>query len=302
MKSTRDGFGEAILELAKTNKNIVALTADLTESVRLDEFEKQFPKRFFQCGVAEANMVGLAAGLALEGKIPFASTFGAFLPNRCLDHIRQSVCYNNANVKLVATHCGLITGPDGATHQALEDIAIMRALPNTTVIVPGDFQEAKQAVLASAKINGPVYIRLTRPKTEDFSKGKFQVGKGSILKSGKDLTIIGCSPVLYQALLAAQELQGKIDVEVINLSTIKPIDRNLIIKTAKKTKKIITLEDHQINGGLGSAVAEVLSEHYPVKIKRLGVNNSFGESGTPEELLRKHGLDAQSIIKEIKSF
>ncbi|MCK4589872.1 MAG: transketolase family protein [Nanoarchaeota archaeon] len=300
MKSTRDGFGEAIVELAKKNKNIVALTADLTPSVRLAEFEKKFPKRFFQCGVAEANMVGMATGLALEGKIPFASTFGVFMPNRCLDHIRQSICYNNANVKLVATHCGLITGPDGATHQALEDIAIMRALPNTIVIVPCDFKEAKQAVKAAAQIKGPVYIRLTRPKSEIISKGKFQLGKGIVLKPGQDISIIGCGPILHEALLAADILKKKYSIEVINLHTIKPIDKNLIIKTAKKTKRIITLEDHQINGGLGSAVAEVLSENYPTKITRLGVNNSFGESGKPEELLRKHGLDHQAIIREVK--
>ena len=299
MKSTRDGFGEAVVELASKDKRIVALTADLTPSVRLVEFERKFPNRFFQCGVAEANMIGMAAGLALEGKIAFASTFGVFMPNRCLDHIRQSICYNNANVKMVATHCGLITGPDGATHQALEDIAIMRALPNTIVLVPGDFNEAKKAVRAAAKVKGPVYIRLTRPKTEDFSSGDFKIGKGNVLKKGKDISIIGCGPVLNEALTAADKLKGKVSVEVINMASVKPIDKNLIIKTAKKTGKVITLEDHQINGGLGSAVAEVLGENYPVKMIRLGVRNSFGESGKSEELLKKHGLDVGSLIKRI---
>ncbi|MBW2963489.1 transketolase family protein [Candidatus Woesearchaeota archaeon] len=301
MRATRDGFGEAIVELAEKDKRIVALTADLTPSVKLENFEKKFPNRFFQCGVAEANMIGMAAGLALEGKIPFASTFGVFMPNRCLDHIRQSVCYNNVNVKLVATHCGLITGPDGATHQALEDVAIMRALPNTIVLVPGDFTEAKKAVKAAAKVKGPVYIRLTRPKTEDFSKGDFKIGKGTVLRQGKDVSVIGCGPVLYQAILAAEKLKGKVDVEIVNMASIKPIDTNLIVKTAKKTGKVITIEDHQINGGLGSAVAEVLGENYPVKMIRLGVRNSFGESGSPDELLKKHGLDAESMVKRILS-
>ncbi|MEW5896760.1 MAG: transketolase family protein [Nanoarchaeota archaeon] len=300
MRATREGFGEAIVELAKEDKRIVALTGDLTESVRLEEFEKKFPSRFFQCGVAEANMIGMAAGMALEGKIPFTATFGVFMPNRCLDHIRQSVCYNNANVKMVATHCGLITGEDGATHQALEDIAIMRALPNTTVLVPCDFEEAKRVVKAAAKIEGPIYIRLTRPGTENFSQGNFNVGKGVVLREGKDVSVIGCGPVLYQALLAAEKLKGEIDVEVINLHTIKPIDEELIIKTAKKTDKIVTIEDHQINGGLGSAVAEVLSGKYPVFVKRMGVQNRFGESGKSDELLKAFGLDADSVVEAVR--
>ena len=293
MKSTREGYGEAIVELARKNKNIVALSADLTESVRLTDFQKNFPKRFFQCGVAEANMVGMAAGLALEGKIPFVSSFAVFVPNRCLDHIRQSVCYTGANVKIVSTHAGIITGPDGATHQALEDIAIMRALPGMTVIVPCDYDQTKKAIKAVVKHKGPVYVRLTRPKTEALPKQPFKIGKCNVLRKGKDVTIIACGPVLYEALEAGK----KINATVINCHTIKPLDK-AIIKYAKKSKKVITVEDHQINGGLGGAIAELLGENHPVKLKRIGVQNSFGESGTPEELKKKFGITIKNIIKK----
>ncbi|MBW2973746.1 transketolase family protein [Candidatus Woesearchaeota archaeon] len=293
MKSTREGYGEMIVELARKNKNIVALSADLTESVRLTDFQKKFPKRFFQAGVAEANMIGMAAGLALEGKIPFVSSFAVFVPNRCLDHIRQSVCYTDANVKIVSTHAGIITGPDGATHQALEDIAIMRALPGMTVIVPCDYDQTKKAIKAVVKHKGPVYVRLTRPKTEALTKQPFKIGKCNVLRKGKDVTIIACGPVVYEAL----EAGNKINATVINCHTIKPLDKT-IIKYAKKSKKLITVEDHQINGGLGGAIAELLGENHPVKLKRIGVKNSFGESGTPEELKKKFGLTIKNIIKK----
>ncbi|MBW2986025.1 transketolase family protein [Candidatus Woesearchaeota archaeon] len=295
MKSTRDGYGEVIVELAKKNKNIVALSADLTPSVRLDAFQKKFPKRFFQAGVAEANMVGMAAGLALEGKIPFVSSFAVFVPNRCLDHIRQSVCYTDANVKLVSTHAGMITGPDGATHQALEDIAIMRALPNMKVIVPCDYDQTKKVIKAITKLKGPVYVRLTRPKTPELPKQPFKIGKANVLRKGKNITIIACGPVLHEALEAGK----KVNATVINCHTIDPLDKATILKYTKKSKKIVTVEDHQIKGGLGGAVAELLSEHHPVKIKRIGADG-FGESGSGEQLKKKFGLTISNIIKNCK--
>ena len=298
LKSTREGFGEAILELGKANKNVVVLCADLTESVRASEFAKIYPERFFQCGVAEANMTGMAAGLALEGKIPFVTSFGSFVPNRCLDHIRQSVCYNQANVKFASTHCGMITGEDGATHQPLEDIAIMRALPGMTVLAPADFNEAKKATLAAARVHGPVYIRLTRPGTEAITseRNKFRLGKLSVLKEGKDLAIIGCGPILEQVLLAAKELEKKkIKVKIVNCHTLKPIDAEGLVAVAKETGAVLTVEDHQVYGGLGGAVAEVLGQRIFVPLDILGVKNSFGESGKPLELLKKHGLDSISI-------
>ncbi|MBD3303977.1 transketolase family protein [Candidatus Woesearchaeota archaeon] len=292
MKSTRDGYGEMIVELAKKNKSIVALSADLTPSVRLENFKKKFPERFFQCGVAEANMIGMAAGLALDGKIPFVSSFAVFVPNRCLDHIRQSVCYTDANVKIVSTHAGVITGPDGATHQALEDIAVMRALPNMKVVVPCDFDQAKKAVKAITKTKGPVYVRLTRPKTPGLPKQSFKIGKANVLRKGKDVTIIACGPIVYEALEAGK----KVNATVINCHTLDPIDKATIVKYAKKSKKIVTIEDHQIRGGLGGAIAELLGENHPVKLKRIGADG-FGESGSPEELKKKFGLTVSNITR-----
>ena len=292
MKSTRDGYGEVIVELARKNKKIVALSADLTPSVRLDAFAKKFPKRFFQCGVAEANMIGMAVGMALEGKIPFVSSFAVFVPNRCLDHIRQSICYTGANVKLVSTHAGAVTGPDGATHQALEDIAIMRALPNMVVIVPCDFDQTKKAIKAVVKHKGPVYVRLTRPKTPDLPKQDFKIGKANVLRKGKNVTIIACGPVVYEALEAGK----KKNATVINCHTIKPLDKSTILKYAKKSKKIITVEDHQINGGLGGAIAELLGENHPVKLKRIGADG-FGESGSEKDLMKKFGLTVSNITR-----
>ena len=300
--SLRQAFADALLELGEKNKKIIALTADLGESTKILEFGKKYPERYFDFGVAEADMVGAAAGLALEGFIPFVSTYAIFCPGRCLDQIRQSICYNQANVKLVSTHAGLSVGPDGATHQSLEDIAIMRTLPNMTVLVPCDYNETKKAVLAAAKINGPVYIRLPRTDQMDLIKksDQFAMGQANILRTGKEATIIACGPMVYQSLLAADELlkQG-IKVGVINLSTIKPIDKNAIIKAAKTTCKILTVEDHQIFGGLGSAVAEVLAQNYPVKMKIMGMNDQFGQSGSPEELYKFYKLDKDSIKKEV---
>ncbi|MBR9683834.1 transketolase family protein [Candidatus Woesearchaeota archaeon] len=299
-RSTRDGYGQALLELGR-NKNIVALSADLTESTRAHHFEKKYPSRFFQCGVAEQNMITMATGLALEGKVPFASSFGVFLPMRCLDQIRISVCYNQANVKLVATHCGLATGPDGATHQALEDVAALRAIPNLTIIEPCDYHQAIRATKAAAKLRGPVYLRLHRAKLPSLttSQTKFQINKAQVLQKGTKLTIIGSGPILNEVSKAVEHLNFK--PEIINCHTIKPLDKKTILKSVKKTKKALIIQDHQISGGLGSAVAELLSQTIPTKIKIIGVKDKFAESGSPEELLYKYKLDSHAILAGIRN-
>ncbi|MBN1325411.1 transketolase family protein [Candidatus Falkowbacteria bacterium] len=302
-KACRDGYGGALLELGKKNKNVVVLCADLEESTRTIDFAKKYPKRFVEVGVAEQNMIGIGAGLALEGKITFCSSFAVFSPGRNWEQIRISVCYNNANVKIVSSHAGLNVGEDGATHQALEDLATMRVIPNMTVIAPCDYLEAKKAVMAAAKYKGPVYIRFGREKTPviTLKNTPFKIGKAQILRQGKDVTIIACGLMVYEALKAAEELATKkISAEVINCHTIKPIDKNTIIRSAKKTKRVVTIEEHEVNGGLGSAVAEVLVQNYPVKMEIIGVPDKFGESGTAKQLLDKYGLNANSIIKSVK--
>jgi len=302
LKACRDGFGEALLELGKKNKDVVVVSADLAESTRCLEFGKKYPKRFIEVGVAEQNMAGVAAGLALGGKIPFCCSFAVFLPGRNWEQIRVSVCYNKANVKLIGSHAGLNVGEDGATHQALEDIALMRVLPNMTVIAPCDYEETKKAVLAVAKIKGHVYIRFGREKSAVITSVKtpFQIGKANVMRLGKNVTLIACGAMVSEALKAAEELaKKKISVEVINCHTIKPIDKATIIKSAKKTKKVMTIEEHQVNGGLGSAVAEVLSQNYPVVMKILGMPDKFGESGTAKQLLDKYSLTSKNIIKEV---
>lgn len=302
---TRNGYGDALLELGKINPKIVVLTGDLTESTRVDKFAKAYPDRFFQCGVAEQNMMSVAAGLAVEGFIPFVSSYAVFNPGRNWDQLRTNVCYNNANVKIAGAHTGLSVGPDGATHQALEDIAITRVLPNLVVIAPLDYEETRKATIAAAKYSGPVYFRFSREKTPIVTNKNtpFEIGKANILKNGKDLTLIGYGPILCNGLAASYELEKQgISIEVINCHTIKPLDEKTIVSSAKKTKKIITLEEHQINGGLGSAICELLSEKFPVPILRLGMNNTFGESGSPEELFIKYGLDTKTITDKIKSF
>lgn len=298
-KSTRQGYGQALLELGK-NKNVVALSADLTESTQAHHFAEKYPERFFQCGVAEQNMISMAAGLALEGKIPFASSFGVFVPMRCLDQIRISICYNQANVKLVATHCGLATGEDGATHQALEDVAALRALPNIAIIEPCDCNQAILAAKAAAKWKGPVYLRLHREKYLPLTneKSSFKVGKAQILQKGSKLTIIGSGPVLNEVFKAVKGLSFQ--PEIINCHTIKPLDEKIILQSARKTKKVLIIQDHQANGGLGSAVAELLSQKLPTKIKIMGVADKFGGSGKPEELWEKYGLSAKWILRNIK--
>lgn len=302
-KSTRDGFGEALLSLAKKNKNIVVVSADLAESTRVLSFAKKFPERFVEVGVAEQNMLGVAAGLALSGKIAIASSFAVFSPGRNWDQLRISVCYSQANVKIIGSHSGLGVGADGASHQALEDIAITRCLPNLVVLAPADYNEAKQALAAALQHQGPVYLRLTRQNSPIFTdeNKKFIIGQANILKKGNDLTLIACGPLVYDALQAAEKLaKENINVEVINCASIKPLDKKTILTSVKKTKKVLTLEDHQKAGGLGSAVAELLAENYPASIKIMGVNDSFGESGESNELYKKYGLDQDSIIKNIK--
>lgn len=301
-KATREGFGEAMVELGKRNKNVVVVTADLGESMKVDEFEKMYPERFIQVGVAEQNMMGVSAGLALSGKISFAVSYAVFNPGRNWDQTRVSVCYSNANVKIVGGHTGISVGPDGATHQALEDIAMTRVLPNLMVVVPTDYEQAKKATLAVTIHKGPVYLRLTRPKTACFTTATtpFELGKAQVLRTGKEVTVFACGSLVYEALLAAEELKNEVDVEVINVHTIKPLDVETIVRSARKTGKVISLEDHQINGGLGGAIAEVLSEKLPTKMIRMGMRDTFGESGEPGELLAKYGLDKDGVIKTIR--
>ncbi|PIZ51067.1 transketolase [Candidatus Woesearchaeota archaeon CG_4_10_14_0_2_um_filter_33_13] len=297
-KSTRQGYGQALLELGKENKNVVALSADLTESTCANHFAEKYPHRFFQSGVAEQNMITMATGLALEGKVPFASTFGVFLL-RALDQIRISVCYNQANVKLVATHCGLATGEDGATHQSLEDVGVLRSLPNLVIIEPCDYNQALAATKAAASWKGPVYLRLHRMKSEQFTNAKeeFVIGKAQLIEKGSKITIISSGPILNEVIKACGGLKFK--PEILNCPTIKPLDNKTILNSAKKTNQVIVVQDHQISGGLGSAVAELLSEKYPCKVKIIGVKDSFAESGKPEELWEKYGLSAKTIKKEI---
>ncbi|PWB39161.1 MAG: transketolase [Parcubacteria group bacterium] len=302
-KSTRQGFGDALLALAKNNKNIVVVSADLAESTRVQKFGQKYPERFVEVGVAEQNAMGIAAGLALSGKIPFVASFGVFSPGRNWDQLRVSVCYSKANVKIVSTHTGLAVGEDGASHQALEDIALTRVLPNLTVIAPADYNETVAVTKAIAKHPGPVYLRLARQNSPVFTKinSIFKIGRAEILLRGNDITLIACGPVIYEALLAAHELaKKKIRVEIINCPTIKPLDKKTILRSVKKTKKLITLEDHQKAGGLGSALAEMLSQNYPVKSIIMGVNDTFGESGKPDQLWDKYGLSKKHIVDNIK--
>lgn len=296
---TRDGFGEALVKIGEENSDVVVLSADLTSSTGLTLFEKKFPERFFQVGVAEQNLMGIASGFAIAGKIPFLASYAVFNPGRNWDQLRVSVCYSNLNVKIIGCHAGLSVGPDGATHQALEDIAITRVLPNLIVVVPCDYEETKKATEAIAKHKGPSYLRLTREKTPVFTRknSDFEIGKANVLREGKDVTLIACGPLVYEALKAANELYcgHLISCEVINSHTIKPLDTKTILDSAKKTKAVITIEEHQVSGGLGGAVSEFLSEYFPVKIKRIGMQDKFGESGSSKELLEKYGMSASHI-------
>ncbi len=295
---TRNGYGEALLELGASNEQVMVLTADLAESTRVLEFSQKYPERFVECGVAEQNMMGVAAGLALYGKIPFVSSYATFSPGRSWDQLRVSVCYSKANVKVAGCHTGVSVGPDGATHQALEDIAITRVLPNLIVEVPCDAIEAKKTVLALAAKEGPAYFRLGREKTPIMThlQTPFEIGKAHIMKTGKDVAIIGSGPILYNALMAAFELEREgIACMVVNNHTIKPIDTDTIVQAAKKCKAVVTVEEHQIMGGAGSAVAEVLIKHCPVPMEIIGMPDTFGESGQPEELMEKYGMSVKAI-------
>lgn len=301
---TRDGWGKALAELGRTDKSIVVLTADVSESVRTHWFEKEFPERFVQCGVAEQDMASVAAGLAMEGKTAFFSSYGVFSPGRNWDQIRVNIAYNNLNVKFSGAHAGITVGPDGATHQALEDIAIMRVLPNVCVICPSDEKEAGKAAKAAAVRKGPVYIRLGREKTPVFTTDAtpFEIGRINVLADGSDVAIVACGVPVFEALKAAKKLADEgISAAVLNCHTIKPIDKKTLAQYAKKCRCIVTAEEHQINGGLGGAVAEVLAEEHPVPIVRVGMPDEFGESGDGLQLLAHFGMDSVAIERAAKA-
>ena len=302
-KPSREGLGEALLEIADKYPNLVGVGADTAQSTSLGKFAKKYPERFINVGIAEQNAVGIAVGLSLVGKLPVVSTYAMFLAGRCWEEIRQSVCYNYTNVKLVGTHAGITVGPDGASHQILEDIALMRVLPNMTVIVPADANEAKNAIISSLVLPSPVYIRLSREKLPVITKPneKFEIGKAKVLTEGKDCLIISCGVMVYEALVAHEMLKEEgIECTVLNMHTIKPIDEEVIITFAKKCGCVVTCEEHQIYGGLGSAVAEVLAKNYPVAQEFVGIDNKFGESGLANELMVKYKLKAQDIVKKVK--
>jgi len=299
-KDTRSGFGAGLHELGRTNPNVVALCADLVGSLKMDDFIKENPHRFVQVGIAEANMIGLAAGLTIGGKIPFAGTFAAFATGRVYDQIRQVVAYSNKNVKICASHAGLTLGEDGATHQMLEDIGMMKMLPNMTVIVPCDYNQTKAATLAIAEHVGPVYLRFGRPAVPNFTPAdqKFEIGKAQLLVEGNQLTIFATGHMVWKALKAADILEQKgISAEVINIHTIKPLDEEAILKSVSKTRCVVTAEEHMMNGGLGDSIAQLLARKMPAPIEMVAVNNTFGESGKPEELLVKYGLDTPNIVE-----
>lgn len=300
---TRKGYGQGLLDLGAMDEKVVVLTADLAESTMVLDFGKKYPERFIECGVAEQNMMGVAAGLALYGKVPFVSSYATFSPGRSWDQLRVSVCYSQANVKIAGAHTGVTVGPDGATHQALEDVAITRVLPNLTVVVPCDSIEARKCTVAVGKIIGPAYFRLGRSKTPIMTTTEtpFEIGKAYVMREGKDVAVIASGPVIYNALMAAMDLEKEgVSVMVVNNHTIKPIDKDTIIAAAKKCGAVVTLEEHQIMAGCGSAVCEVLAQNYPVPVEMLGMPNSFGESGQPEELIEKYGMGKGSVINAIK--
>ncbi|MBP7809577.1 MAG: transketolase family protein [Bacteroidia bacterium] len=301
-KDTRSGFGAGLLEVGKQNADVVALCADLTESLKMDAFAKEFPTRFFQVGIAEANMIGIAAGLTIGGKIPFTGTFANFSTGRVYDQIRQSVAYSGKNVKICASHAGLTLGEDGATHQILEDIGLMKMLPGMVVINPCDFNQTKAATIAIAKYDGPVYLRFGRPSVPNFTPAdqKFEIGKAVVLTEGTDVTIIATGHLVWKAIEAeAQLAQLGISAEVINIHTIKPLDDAAILKSVTKTKCVVTAEEHQMNGGLGDSVAQLLTRKLPTPQEFVAVNDSFGESGTPDELMTKYGLDTTDIVSAV---
>lgn len=299
---TRNGYGEGLVAAGEENEQVVVLCADLTESTRSEAFQKKFPERFIEVGVAEQNMASLASGMALAGKIPFISSYATFSPGRNNEQIRTTIAINNVNVKIAGAHAGISVGPDGATHQALEDMALMRVMPRMNVIYPCDALEARKATLAAARLEGPVYLRFARAGTPQFTTEEtpFEVGRAEVFYEGKDVTIVACGPLVYEALLAAQQLEKEgISVEVINNHTIKPLDKDTIIQSLKKTKALVTVEEHQIAGGMGSAVVEMLAQNFPVPVEMIGIKDRFGESGEPDELWDAFGLSHSHIAKAV---
>ena len=302
-EATRAGFGRGLAEAGRRDQSVVALCADLTESTRMVDFAKEFPERFIEIGVAEQNLVTVAAGMALMGKVPFVSSYAAFSPGRNWEQIRTTICLNDTNVKIIGSHAGISVGPDGATHQMLEDIALMRVLPNMRVIVPCDSLEAEKATLAIAASRGPAYLRLAREKTPIITTkdSPFSLAKAQILREGEDLTIVACGPVLYEALVAAESLaKAGIEAEVINCPVVKPLDHTTLLRSVRKTQLALTIEEGQIAGGLGSAVTELLAASLPVRCLRMGIDDRFGESGAPSELMEHFGLTAKHVVKHAK--
>lgn len=299
-KDTRSGFGAGLYELGKKNKNVVALCADLTGSLKMNEFANEFPDRFFQCGISEANMMGAAAGLTIGGKIPFAGTFANFATGRVYDQLRQSIAYSDKNVKICASHAGLTLGEDGATHQIMEDIGLMKMLPGMVVINPCDYNQTRAATMAIAEHNGPVYLRFGRPKVPNFTPEDqtFEIGKAILLNEGADVTIIATGHLVWKAIEAGEILEQKgISAEIINIHTIKPLDEEAILTSVKKTKAVVTAEEHLLNGGLGDSVAQLLGRKLPTPIEMVAVDDTFGESGKPEELLKKYGIDTENVVE-----
>ena len=301
-KDTRSGFGDGIVEAARSNPNIVALTADLAGSLKLNQFIKEFPERYIQCGIAEANMIGIAAGLTIGGKVPFTTTFANFSTGRVYDQIRQSVAYSGKNVKICASHAGLTLGEDGATHQILEDIGMMKMLPGMTVIVPCDYAQTKAATLAVAAHQGPVYLRFGRPVWPIFTtEMPFEIGKAQFFSEGTDVSIFACGHMVWKAIEAGKVLEEQgVSVEVVNIHTIKPLDEAAVLKSIQKTKCAVTVEEHNIIGGLGDAIAQVAARHFPIPIEYVGTKDTFGESGTPTQLLKKYGLDTPNILEAVE--
>lgn len=300
-KDTRSGFGAGMTELGRTNPNVVTLCADLVGSLKIDTFIKENPERFIQCGIAEANMIGVAAGLTIGGKIPFATTFANFGSSRVYDQIRQSVAYSDKNVKIAVSHAGLTLGEDGATHQILEDLAMMRSLPNMTVINPCDFNQTKAATIAAAEHEGPVYLRFGRPVVPVFTAPdqKFEIGKAWMVSEGKDVSIFATGHLVWEAIQACAILEAQgISAEIVNIHTIKPLDERAILKSVRKTKCVVSCEEHQMNGGLGDAIAQTLAKNFLAPQEYVAVDNSFGESGTPAQLMEKYGLNAATIVEK----
>jgi len=303
MKDTRSGFGAGLTELGRKNPDVVALCADLTGSLKMNDFEDENPERFFQIGIAEANMIGIAAGMTIGGKIPFTGTFANFSTSRVYDQIRQSVAYSGKNVKICASHAGITLGEDGATHQVLEDIGMMKMLPHMVVINPCDYNQTKAATIAIADYVGPVYLRFGRPKVPNFTSAdqKFEIGKALHLKEGNDVTIFATGHLVWEALEAAKTLDEEgISAEVINIHTIKPLDNDAILKAVKNTKCVVTAEEHMLNGGLGDSIAQLLSRKNPTPIEMVGMDDSFGESGPPMKLMEKYGIDRNAIVESAK--